>query len=163
MPLTFDELRVANVARCKPPFHGLHDWSPTDWSNALAGDVGEACGITHNMLQGNAGLDPIRDLANKIADIVISADFLAARCGIDLARIMSDTISGERGSSIVDRSDDQHEAPRATDAEVMLDDIACVLRALGLGDHARPYSPHLVFQDEIMPAVKLLVRKAGMQ
>jgi hypothetical protein len=36
---------------------------------------------------------------------------------------------------------------------VIQDDIAAILRALGLGDHARPTSPHLVVLDEIIPTI----------
>jgi hypothetical protein len=32
-------------------------------------------------------------------------------------------------------------------------DLADILRALGLGDHARPYSPHEVVQREVLPAL----------
>jgi hypothetical protein len=35
---------------------------------------------------------------------------------------------------------------------VMQDDMAELLRALGLGDHARPASPHEVMVNEIIPA-----------
>ena len=33
------------------------------------------------------------------------------------------------------------------------DDIALMLRELGLGDHARPVSPHRVVVEEIVPAI----------
>lgn len=41
---------------------------------------------------------------------------------------------------------------------VMQDDMAVLLRLLGLGDHARPYSPHEVMVKEIIPAVGQLYR-----
>ena len=43
-------------------------------------------------------------------------------------------------------------APSA--ADVMQDDIAEILRTLGLGDHARPLSPHEVVQQEILPMLR---------
>jgi hypothetical protein len=43
-----------------------------------------------------------------------------------------------------------------TDYEAILDDIGALLRVLGLGDHARPASPHNVFLDEVLPAVGAL-------
>lgn len=38
----------------------------------------------------------------------------------------------------------------------MQDDIGAILEALGLGDHARTYSPHEVVQREILPAIREL-------
>jgi len=43
------------------------------------------------------------------------------------------------------------------------DDIALLLRELGLGDHARPVSPHAVMVDEIAPAIRALRALAGGQ
>lgn len=43
-----------------------------------------------------------------------------------------------------------------SEREVMLDDLDEILRALGLGDHARTYSPHEVVQREILPAIREL-------
>lgn len=43
-----------------------------------------------------------------------------------------------------------------TDYSVLQDDLAELLRALGLSDHARPYSPHEVMQREVLPAVQSL-------
>ena len=36
-------------------------------------------------------------------------------------------------------------------------DIVDILNALGIGDHARPYSTHEVVQREILPAIRSLV------
>jgi hypothetical protein len=44
----------------------------------------------------------------------------------------------------------------------VLADISILLGLLGLGDHARPYSPHLVMVDEIIPAVERLVKERGL-
>jgi len=41
--LTFDELRDTNKARCEAAFHQVEAWKPWEWSNAMAGEVGEAC------------------------------------------------------------------------------------------------------------------------
>lgn len=38
-------------------------------------------------------------------------------------------------------------------AEVYNEDVAQILRALGLSDHARPVSAHEVVQTEILPAI----------
>lgn len=88
-PLDFDTLRETNVRRCESAFHKLDEWSGTDWSNAMAGEVGEACNITKKIRRGDypddyAYMDAVRELAKEIADVVIYADLLAARFGIDL-------------------------------------------------------------------------------
>jgi hypothetical protein len=36
----------------------------------------------------------------------------------------------------------------------MQDDLAAILRELGLGDHARPLSPHQVVQTEVLPMIR---------
>lgn len=41
--MTFDELREANRSRCEESFHSVDEWKPWEWSNAMAGEVGEAC------------------------------------------------------------------------------------------------------------------------
>lgn len=82
--LTFEMLREENIARCEEVFHSLSSWSPTDWGCALAGEVGEACNILKKHLRGDAGPNFRVDLGKEIADVVIYADLLAARCGIVL-------------------------------------------------------------------------------
>lgn len=47
----------------------------------------------------------------------------------------------------------------AADASVMQDDLLGLLRALGLGDHARPYSPHEVMMREVLPEVRRVRRE----
>lgn len=42
---------------------------------------------------------------------------------------------------------------------VFHDDVREMLLALGLGDHARPYSAHLVVRNEILPEIKRLRSK----
>ena len=44
--------------------------------------------------------------------------------------------------------------------ELIQDDVLLILRALGLGDHARPYSCHKVIIDEVLPAIeKIRIQK----
>jgi NTP pyrophosphatase (non-canonical NTP hydrolase) len=39
--LTFETLRTVNVKRCEDSFHSVDIWKPWEWSNAMAGEVGE--------------------------------------------------------------------------------------------------------------------------
>lgn len=43
MMLSFESLREANVRRCETAFHRIDQWKPWEWSNAMAGEVGEMC------------------------------------------------------------------------------------------------------------------------
>ena len=43
--------------------------------------------------------------------------------------------------------------------DAMQDDMAELLRALGLGDHARPESPHEVMRKEIIPALRAAIAR----
>ena len=87
-PLTFRRLRKANVLRCETAFKRcLRDWSLAEWSNAMAGECGEACNITKKILRGDKNIKKHRiELAKEIADIIAYADLLAAAADIDLEK-----------------------------------------------------------------------------
>ena len=101
MKLTFEELRVNNIRRCQESFHGLQEWSPTDWGCAMAGEAGETCNKLKKLRRGEH--IPISEIADEIADVVIYCDLLAARLGIDLGdavRSKFNTVSNRVGSEI---------------------------------------------------------------
>lgn len=94
-------LRLKNTERCEQVFHVLNDWEPWDWSNAMAGEVGEVCNLTKKMLRGEK-IDR-EEIADEIADVIIYADLLAARLTIDLEEAIIkkfNKVSTERGSTI---------------------------------------------------------------
>ena len=112
--LDFKTLREANVARCNSALGNINDWSATDWGCAMAGETGEAMeelvvAVLSLMLAGKAGkpCDTVKKLkrlhgadsyidstekreelkikiGKELADMLIYADLLAARLGIDL-------------------------------------------------------------------------------
>lgn len=95
--ITFQELQVANRIRCEESFHSIDDWSPWEWTNAMAGEVGECCNITKkmrrvppaNMYPPQPGWMDLEDMLKKeIADVVCYADLLATRMGWDLADLV---------------------------------------------------------------------------
>jgi len=43
MSMTFQDLRAANLARLAQAWPEEDPWAPWDWTNATAGEVGEAC------------------------------------------------------------------------------------------------------------------------
>lgn len=91
--LTFDKLSEQNAARAERWHAGGDEWTASDWSNALAGEVGEACNLVKKVrrhetrvdrVEGGAGSYNTPDLdelllgiADEIADIIIYADLLA--------------------------------------------------------------------------------------
>lgn len=96
--MRFDDLRQKNEERCDKMFGGPSSWGPTDWTNALAGEVGEACNITKKMKR-LSGTDEQRAwnkeadqkmsellarLGLEIGDVVIYADLLATSLGLRL-------------------------------------------------------------------------------
>ncbi len=85
--LTFDELSTANRARMPVFGHTVEDWSPAEWACCVAGEVGELCDkIKKRYIRNNQGSVKVSewDIAEELADVVIYADLLAQRMGIDL-------------------------------------------------------------------------------
>lgn len=92
--LTFEMLRMANVARCSRHYHPIADWSLSDWCTAVAGELGELAGVIKNLRRAetertNGHVIPMRGplvdaLANEAADVVIYLDLLCARAAVDL-------------------------------------------------------------------------------
>lgn len=111
MSLSFQQLRDASYSRNKrwhPGFISEQDeWTNGDWANAMAGEVGEAVeavlylvvasGKTSNNIKKlrrheeglNSNRDPSTDdlfdnIAKELADVIIYADLLASKLGLDL-------------------------------------------------------------------------------
>lgn len=113
--LDLRDLRDANVRRCEQSFATCRDWSPADWSNAMAGEAGElldailpllartnsTCNLTKKIQRGDDV--PLGEVGKEIADVVIYADLLAHRLGIDLSaavRRKFDEVSTRMGSDV---------------------------------------------------------------
>ncbi len=89
-----------NKARCLIGFHHtLDSWKTSQWTNAIAGETGEACNIAKKMdriLDGINGNKPedndlkiLRaNLGKELADIVIYADLAASSLGFDLTDLI---------------------------------------------------------------------------
>jgi NTP pyrophosphatase (non-canonical NTP hydrolase) len=83
--LTFDELRRENEARCNESFYDVFSRSPNDWAAALAEEVGEVARICKRVRDGEFKVDECgKIIAYELADVIMYADLLAARFGIDL-------------------------------------------------------------------------------
>lgn len=94
--LTFELIHDTNRARCERWHPGFPDdevWSVADWSNALAGEVGELANVVKKLRRHECGqqgaLDPpVDDLraqaADEAADVFLYLDLLCTRLGLDL-------------------------------------------------------------------------------
>lgn len=114
--MDFKDLRSANVTRCEEVFHKLHEWSPTDWATAMAGECGEACNLVKKLrrldgadrkatMQEDLGQRMLLTaaIAAELADTVIYVDLLAARLGINLGEVVREKfnqVSEQRGSTV---------------------------------------------------------------
>jgi NTP pyrophosphatase (non-canonical NTP hydrolase) len=114
--LDFKELRAKNTLRCPESFHPIDEWSPSDWGNALAGETGEACNFVKKLRRLRADVEKgqvseasaentrevlKKNIGQELADVIIYADLLSARLGIDLgAEVMKkfNKVSDERHS-----------------------------------------------------------------
>jgi NTP pyrophosphatase (non-canonical NTP hydrolase) len=87
-PLTFARFSRTNVRRC---FEGFgkepHDWTPEQWGNALAGEVGETCNLIKKICSRGEDI-PLSEIGKEIADVVTYADLLCARLGLDLEDVL---------------------------------------------------------------------------
>lgn len=117
-----EELKKVNEKRSIEGFgFQLHDWSLSQWSNAVAGETGELCNIVKKVERGdyhkrpeNASDNPEynhayaaaqyrEEIGKEAADIVIYLDLLCTREGIDLgAEIVKkfNDVSNRVGSNI---------------------------------------------------------------
>lgn len=94
--LTFSDLRKANLDR-QAYWGGSENWTLADWSNAVAGEVGEACNVVKKLRRpqlGTVGNDHqpevyTKQLEAEIGDVLIYLDLLANAAGLDLATCVS--------------------------------------------------------------------------
>ena len=64
-----------------------HDWSIAEWTNAMAGEAGEACNVAKKLIRGDYEGDielGIGELLDEIADVVCYADLVCQRVGRSL-------------------------------------------------------------------------------
>ena len=98
--LSFDALRETNVARCEASYRPLGSWSAPDWACAMGGECGEALSLVtklHRLNDGNGTHEQswladrlVIEIGYELADLVIYADLLAARLGLNLGQCVTD-------------------------------------------------------------------------
>lgn len=68
--LSFAALATISRARCEAQFAPIDEWTPWDWSNAMAGEVGEACAEGLTLLAAlSASSGKVCNLTKKMARI----------------------------------------------------------------------------------------------
>jgi len=112
--LSFGELRSANLRRL-PEFKNSQgatahtkkdgsDWSPSQWFQAMAGEVGEYANIRKKFERGDIDLQEFHRLARReLADIATYLDLLAFQIGVDLGEAVVEKfneVSDRVGSSV---------------------------------------------------------------
>jgi NTP pyrophosphatase (non-canonical NTP hydrolase) len=102
--LTFSAVSGINRARCErwhPDFPN-DGWTGSDWSNAMAGEAGEACNVVKKLRRDDFGkvqaaadsrADLVAKLATEIGDTFLYLDLLAQFYGLDMARCVIDTFN----------------------------------------------------------------------
>lgn len=134
MDLTFKTLRAVNLARCEQAFHPLDSWSATDWACAMGGECGEALNLIKKLRRGE--LITREEIGKELADVVIYADLLATRLGINLGEAVIqkfNEVSDRVGSDIVLPAPTA-EAPPPYCADFMAGEWIPAVKALD-GDH----------------------------
>ncbi len=96
-----------NLERCTKGFnHPLEEWSIAEWTNAMAGEAGEASNVAKKIIRLRSAVklmnkitDTPDDLKNKLlqelADTVIYADLCAQRVGGSLEEAIIKTFNNK--------------------------------------------------------------------
>jgi len=113
--LTFAALRLANIARLPEfknkkgePAHSKpdgSDWTPLEWCDALAGEVGELSNIVKKVIRKDVTRDDaLESIREELADVACYLDLLAFQFRIDLGAAVRDKfnrVSARVGSNVI--------------------------------------------------------------
>jgi NTP pyrophosphatase (non-canonical NTP hydrolase) len=103
--MDLQEFSKVNRERCTSESgfnHTLDSWSPSEWTNAICGELGEAANLTKKILRHDQGIrgnvkpeDQDRDALrlraiDEIADVIIYADLAIQALGGDTASVVRD-------------------------------------------------------------------------
>ena len=93
--LSFMTLGQANRWRNEESFgNSCRDWGPVDWSNAVAGEAGEACNVVKKFRRGDFGLIQMKErVSEEIGGVVIYADLFAQHLGLNLQDLVVKTFN----------------------------------------------------------------------
>lgn len=90
--LSFRRFQAISALRSRSSYNKrCIDWNLTDWSNAIAGEVGELCGETKKIRRGDNTLDEVRGkILKELADVITYSIIMLNEMGESAARIMLD-------------------------------------------------------------------------
>lgn len=152
------------------------EWIGSERDQTGARFLTHACPITRRALTTEQGAsEPVNRLSKKrIADLeTLAATMKREGRPVDAEKCYEGCYEIERLATLQLRADEMlreaadamRSAPVGEQREtrdiheafsLMQDDLTEILRALDLGDHARPNSPHWIVQDEVLPAIRRL-------
>lgn len=81
---------------------GLEDWSPAEWGNAAAGEMGELCNVLKKLLRHDMGINQANGLsreqlvkmaAQEIGDTFLYLNLIAQRLDLDMYDCVRDTFN----------------------------------------------------------------------
>lgn len=81
---------------------GLEEWSPAEWGNAAAGEMGELCNVLKKILRADTGIQQASGItreellamaAQEIGDTFLYLDLIAHRLGLDTYECVRDTFN----------------------------------------------------------------------
>lgn len=103
MSLTFSEVADANARRQRDSFPTCRGWTLVDWSNALAGEVGEFCNKAKKLKRDGWTPELVDAAAKELADVIHYATLAALALGVDLeayVRLKFNEVSVRVGSEV---------------------------------------------------------------
>jgi NTP pyrophosphatase (non-canonical NTP hydrolase) len=108
--MNFKEFSALNLERCTSPTgfgHELADWSAAEWTNAIAGEVGEACNLTKKLIRHRDGvrgnlksedqsvISLRRRAAKEIADAMIYSDLAIQALGFNTDDVVTEVFNSK--------------------------------------------------------------------
>lgn len=101
--MSFEYVRNVNRQRALE-WHpgGLEEWSPAEWGNAAAGEMGELCNVLKKLLRHEKGINQANGLsrdellemaAQEIGDTYLYLDLIAQRLGLEMYDCIRDTFN----------------------------------------------------------------------
>lgn len=98
--MTIAEFQKANIIRNPKAFPECGGWQPVDWSNAMAGEVGEVCNKIKKLKRDGETREKIHDIGLELADVISYACLLASSLNVNLETACTDKfnqVSDSRG------------------------------------------------------------------
>ena len=91
MSLTLKEYQERNIAHSAKAFPECKDWVITDWTNAIAGEAGEACNIAKKVRRGDFTISEAKKaILKELADTMCYCSILMSVMRADIEEVVND-------------------------------------------------------------------------